>query len=169
MGAIKTYTGLTVDPCYLNPTDIDLVDIAHSLSRQCRYMGHCVEFYSIAQHSVKVCRRLQSNGEHVWVQAAGLLHDASEAYLLDVPRPLKVSEAFQRYHFFEDKAMRTIFEKYSLPYPLPHAVEKADMAEYEHEETFVRTLQESFPYVGFWTPEFAKAEFFGESERLGLM
>jgi len=64
--------------------DIDIVDIAHSLSQQCRFAGHTRVFYSVAQHCCEMF--LHADRDH---QAEALLHDAAEAYITDIPRPLK--------------------------------------------------------------------------------
>ena len=84
MGWIQTYTGKEVDPFYLNKEDICIEDIAHSLALQCRFNGHCLIFYSLAEH----CCRVSDICSTVW-KAHGLLHDASEAYLSDIPSPVK--------------------------------------------------------------------------------
>lgn len=98
---MQTYSGLrfyVMDP---RPEDVVIEDIAHALAQQCRYNGHCRCFYSVAQHSVLVSmeverrRRLTDDSSRScgnWLEAVwGLLHDASEAYLGDMVRPLKRS------------------------------------------------------------------------------
>lgn len=81
---IQTYTGKCFYPLDPRPEDIDIRDIAHSLSMLCRYNGHCRKFYSVAEHCVHVSKLVPP--EHaLW----GLLHDAEEAYTSDIPRPLK--------------------------------------------------------------------------------
>lgn len=83
--------GRFVDLTRLSPDDIDIEVIAHSLSLQCRYMGHCAHHYSVAQHSVLVCDSItKSVGIESKASLAGLLHDASEAYLHDLVRSIKV-------------------------------------------------------------------------------
>lgn len=81
---LHTYTGICAE--ILAPT-VDMVcieDIARSLSNQCRFNGHVREFYSVAQHSVYV-----SNAVHDGLAIPALLHDAAEAYLGDLIRPIK--------------------------------------------------------------------------------
>lgn len=96
---IATITGkrwFITDP---HPDDVDIEDIAHGLSMICRFGGHCREFYSVAQHSVlianELCRRECPPEMVLW----GLLHDAAEAYLGDMVRPLKRS--MQNYKVLE--------------------------------------------------------------------
>ena len=76
---------------FLNPKieDIYVEDIAHSLSMVCRFGGHCNQFYSVAEHSVIVAEILEKEGADVLTCFAGLLHDAEETYLPDIPRPIK--------------------------------------------------------------------------------
>ena len=82
------------------------------LSRLCRFGGQCQEFYSVAQHSVWVYRRIRDwyREPEIWLQA--LLHDASEAYIIDVPSPLK--QLLPEYRAIEDKFEAAIFEKFDL-------------------------------------------------------
>lgn len=84
---IATYGGRHFHPLDPRPEDIDLVDIAHALGNLCRFTGHTREFYSVAQHSVLVSQSL--SGESLDVQLWGLLHDAAEAYIGDISKPLK--------------------------------------------------------------------------------
>lgn len=86
---IETFTGKFVDTADPRPSTICLADIAHSLAQTCRYGGHCTTYYSVAEHSVFVSERLRRKGYGVSVQLAGLHHDDAEAYLCDIPRPMK--------------------------------------------------------------------------------
>jgi len=118
---IQTHSGRRFTPTNPNPDAIVIQDVAHALSMQCRFSGHCREFYSVAQHSVLVSYICDSN-DALW----GLMHDASEAYLVDVPRPLKRSGTFQAYIDFETKMQEAICKRFALPIKEPWSVKKAD-------------------------------------------
>src|SRR5690606_29748913 len=81
---MQTFTGRRFWPLDPRPDEICIEDIAHALSMQCRYAGHCLSFYSVAEHSVLLSQHVAEPFRR-WA----LLHDASEAYLVDVPRPIK--------------------------------------------------------------------------------
>lgn len=89
MSYITTVTGKHFDPMTPEKQDIDIFDIAHALSLICRGNGHTKAFYSVAQHSLACAREAHLRGETVTVTLGCLLHDASEAYLSDVTRPVK--------------------------------------------------------------------------------
>ena len=118
---IETYSGLYFD--YLNPQidSILIEDIAHGLSNMCRFAGHCHQYYSVAQHSVLVSMQVPSE-----YALAALLHDASEAYMLDIPRPLKHLPFFQPYRDLEAKVMGIIAQKLGFNLPLPPCIKEAD-------------------------------------------
>jgi len=87
---MQTYTGRQFWPLDPRAEEVCIEDIAHSLSLQCRFAGHCREFYSVAEHSVRVSVLLQEWApQDRMLHLLGLLHDASEAYLVDLPRPVK--------------------------------------------------------------------------------
>lgn len=86
-----TRRGHAFDPKSGRVSQIDILDIAHALSNMCRYSGHCKKFYSVAEHSVLVSNIVKTLWpDDVDAQWAGLLHDATEAYVGDVTTPLKV-------------------------------------------------------------------------------
>ena len=120
---MQTYSGgkfWAVDP---RPEEVVIEDIAHALSNMCRYAGHCNKFYSVAEHSVLVSEWLLNNG-HSHHALWGLLHDASEAYLVDIPRPIKPS--LTNYYDLEAELMKVICEKYGLEAEMPDIVKYAD-------------------------------------------
>lgn len=115
---IRTYTGADVDPW--GPSGrIAIEDIAHSLAMQCRFGGHTDQFYSVAEHCVRASY-LVPPGHRL----AALLHDASEAYLLDVPRPLKARMIV--YQEAEDRLMRRISRQFGFLWPMSAEVRAAD-------------------------------------------
>lgn len=101
---------------------IDLHDIAHSLSLLCRYAGHIDRFYSVAQHSIMVSLLVPAK-DALW----GLMHDASEAYLLDIPAPLKKMDALRPYREAEAKLMRAIALTFHMESEQPESIHEADL------------------------------------------
>ena len=116
---IQTYTGKQFSPDTPRPEDLDIRDIAHSLSLLCRYNGHCQVFYSVADHSVRVSRQCPPEAA-LW----GLLHDLGEAYLGDMPRPIKAF--FPDYATFEDRLLKVAAGVFGLGWPMPPEVRAAD-------------------------------------------
>lgn len=104
---IQTYTGKRIYPFEPDIELIDIKDIAHALSLMCRYTGHCKHFYSVAQHSIIV-----SEIAPLEYKLEGLLHDASEAYLNDIARPVK--KYFKEYRLAEYNLQKVISEKFKL-------------------------------------------------------
>ena len=90
MGYITTYTGKRIDPLEPNSDCFDIKDIAHALSLTCRGNGHVKRFFSVGQHCISCAKEAVARGYSKRVVLACLLHDASEVYMSDVPRPFKV-------------------------------------------------------------------------------
>jgi uncharacterized protein len=86
---LQTVSGRWVNPFDPDPAQLDPGDIARALANQCRFGGHCRAFYSVAQHSVIVSRLVEERGGDAEDVFAALMHDAAEAYLGDMPHPLK--------------------------------------------------------------------------------
>lgn len=114
---IETYSGVRFCPLAPEVSKIRIHDIAHALSNQCRFSGHVRHFYSVAEHSVRVSRLLEKRvpkNRRIWLK--GLLHDASEAYLVDLPTPLKANGKIgEEYREAEGRLMALIWERFALP------------------------------------------------------
>lgn len=116
---IRTFTGKPIDVFNLTIDDICIEDIAHALSNECRWGGHCKEFYSVAQHSIFTSKcATQPN------KLAALLHDASEAYLRDIPRPIK--HRLPDYKKLEHYVQDIIAQKFGFEYPFNEEIKKWD-------------------------------------------
>ena len=90
-GWITTYTGQHFYPLDPRPHEVNMLDIAHALSMICRFNGHTQFFYSVAEHSIRCAYHAHEQWpDRIELQLAALLHDASEAYLCDIPRPVKL-------------------------------------------------------------------------------
>jgi hypothetical protein len=118
---ISVYTGRQYYPIDPRASEVDILDIAHSLSLLCRYNGHCDRFYSVAEHCIHVSYAVPEE-----YALEGLLHDAAEAYTSDVPRPLKYCDDLTLFREVEDKNNRVIAEKFNLPYPESSVVKHFD-------------------------------------------
>lgn len=119
---IYTASGRKFWPLQPRPEEVYIEDIARALSNQCRFTGHTREFYSVAQHSCLVSDFLRKEGRvmALW----GLLHDASEAYLSDIARPVKYQ--MPEYRQIEARLMEAVATRYALPMPEPPEVKHAD-------------------------------------------
>ena len=120
---IMTRSGRIFDCLEPRAEDVTIGDIAHALSMLCRFCGHVDSFYSVAQHSVLVSRHCAPPDA-----LAGLLHDAAEAYVTDVPGPLKRTEQLWGYRTIEYLVQRVIAERFGLPASAPASVRAADEA-----------------------------------------
>ena len=116
---IRTFTGQYVNVFNPDINTINIEDIAHALSNQCRFGGHLPKFYSVAQHSLMCCQNVDDE-----YKLQALLHDASEAYLLDIPSPIK--QGLSNYKDIENNLMICIAEKFGFKYPLDAVVKKID-------------------------------------------
>jgi len=110
MEHITTYTGEDFTPIAPNTDQIHFEDIAHALSLMCRANGHFVRFFSVAQHSINCANEARARGLSLRVQIACLLHDASEAYLSDITRPVKTH--LPNYKEIEKRLQDTIYGKF---------------------------------------------------------
>jgi len=92
----ESLSGQRIYPTQPDAGVVVVRDIAHALSHCCRFAGHCREFYSVATHSLLVLELVGSQTDCIHTQAAALMHDASEAYLHDITRPLKMQMPWYR-------------------------------------------------------------------------
>lgn len=159
-GVIRTYSGKYINVLDPHLPDIDVEDIAHVLSMQCRFGGNLYNFYSIAQH----CCIMYDLAVTPANKKAALLHDASEAYLMDIACPIK--RALKDYKKIEDRFMNIIAEKYMFQYPLNDFVNGLDryMLEQEWQQLMIDknkmlvidVLPKAYP---LWDSKMAKREF----------
>lgn len=151
-GKILTHVGWYVDPLTCGPESIHLRDVAHALSLTCRYAGHVPRFYSVAQHSCLVASFLPSDKK-----LAGLLHDSEEAYLLDMPSPIKKSPIFDGYRAAGKRLRRVIFEAFGVDYALcDEEVKAADAAAYKLERD---AFWHGTAVMAYWSPASAEQNF----------
>jgi uncharacterized protein len=138
-GKLRTFTGRLIDPFNARPEDINSEDLAHQLALTCRYTGACPEHYSVAQHSVYVSDDLYRAGHPPEVVLAGLLHDAEEAYMCDMPSPVKAHPCMAEYKAAGRRLRDVIFARYGLkPYAsYEQYVKPFDEALYHQERLFL--------------------------------
>jgi len=110
MEYIITYKGEEFTPLDPDINQIHIEDIAHSLSLMCRANGHIDFFFSIAQHSINCANEAKARGQNPRVQLVCLLHDASEAYISDITRPVK--HYLSEYKLIEKNLQDVIYKKF---------------------------------------------------------
>lgn len=118
---LQTYNGKHVHPLSPSQDEIDIEDVAHSLSQQCRFLGHTRALYTVAQHCVLVSEIVPPE-DALW----GLLHDASEAYFCDLPAPIKRDPHMEFYRIAEEGMLACVARKFGLPPDMPQSVKRAD-------------------------------------------
>jgi uncharacterized protein len=153
---IRTFAGHYINPCEPDPEMISIDDIAHALSMQPRCGGHLPVFYSVAQHSVQVCLSVWNE-----IRLAALLHDASEAYLIDVPRPVK--QQLTNYKDIENGLMLVIAEKFGFSWPMHDSIKSADEMALRNEWECLMLQKYS---MEVWDQPTAKAKFLEQYYRL---
>jgi hypothetical protein len=157
---ILTYSKIEFRPLEPVAEDIKLEDIAHSLSMLCRANGHYGDFYSVGAHCLNCYDEAVARQESQRIRMACLLHDATEAYISDITRPVK--RYLGEYQKIEDRLSKVIYEKF-LGSPLTSYEEKTvkiiddAMLYYEFLEFGAYKLSDEIPFVAA-TPDFYKGD-----------
>ena len=171
-----TFTGTSFYPLDARPDEVHIEDIAHALSNLCRFGGHCREFYSVAEHSVRVMDAviLWTGGTKPGAVLAALLHDASEAYLIDVPRPLK--RYLRDYGPIEHALSDVVFDRFDVSHEYRHhplikvadnvllATEKRDLMPSRSAE-WAPLPEPLATTISPWSPTVAKSNFLAAFDR----
>ena len=174
---IQTVSGRRFNPLAPEAAEVEIGDIACALSHQCRFGGHCRVFYSVAQHSCLVADLVAGRGGGSEAALWALLHDASEAYLVDLPHPLKHrSELGRLYADAEARLQAAICERFGLPLEPPALLKEVDRALLATERGAVSQVAWEWPEllgvepleleIDPWSPERARAEFLARYEQL---
>lgn len=116
---IETATGKKF---FIDRPEFDIQDITHALAHICRYGGHCKQFYSVAEHSMLVSRIVEDLA--LGDPFEGLMHDAAEAYLIDLPRPWKL--ILPEYKAMEARIETPLRAAFGMPETLSDGVKRAD-------------------------------------------
>lgn len=157
---ILTYTKKVFRPLEPVKEDIDIEDIAHSLSMLCRANGHYSSFYSVGAHCLNCFDEAVARRESPRVKLACLLHDATESYISDVTRPVK--KYMENYQEIESRLASAIYEKFlgsDLTSYEAKTVKLIDdaMLYFEFLEFGAYKLYDEIPYVAA-TPDFYKGD-----------
>lgn len=167
---MQTYTGRKFYPYDPRVEDVDILDIAHALSMTCRYNGHCKQFYSVAQHSVLLAECATAPNA-----LRALLHDAPEAYVGDMIRPIKHHPGMVSFLWVEEVVEKAVCARFNLPYPLVNSeIKRLDNAILldEQAQVMIQTPHDwgvSGEPLGVeierWSPETARWKFMNAFER----
>lgn len=166
---MKTFSSQRVHPFAITAEDVRVEDVAHATAMRCRYGGHCKEFYSVAEHSVRLSGIVRARGGTPAEVLSALVHDAGEYVLGDLPRPVKHAIEMLPYRLLEKRVQAAVNEAFEAE-PVTKLVESA------HAELFVTEVSQLFldddsetwgipakPIPGLkikpWTPQLAKDRF----------
>jgi len=166
---IQTFSGKRFH--FLDPQEeeLDISDIAHALSNICRYSGHVTEFYSVAEHCVILAEYVLNETADPKQALAALLHDASEAYLVDVPRPIK--KYLSGYQQLEQNVTDVIKQKWGLVHSSVLKYSDTNIIKDESillngNLSWVNMYDELGVDLYLWTPEEAEEQFLNMFEIL---
>jgi hypothetical protein len=125
---LQTVSGRWVNPFDPDPNQLDAGDIARALANQCRFGGHSRVFYSVAQHSVILSELVEQRGGDIEDVFAALMHDATEAYLGDMPHPIKHRSPLGAvFKAAEDRLGRAIRDRFGIKADVPE-IKRVDRA-----------------------------------------
>lgn len=151
--SIRTISGKYVNVFEPDPDTLLIEDIAHALSNQPRFGGHLPKFYSVAQHSI-LCHMIARPED----KYNALMHDVSEAYLLDMPKPIKLE--MPDYNRIEDNLMNVLAKKFNFKYPKTSEVERVDHYLLEWEWNVLMLKNKKWGHdINCMTPKQAKKMF----------
>jgi hypothetical protein len=165
---IETYTGRAFWPLHPKAEALSIIDIAHALANQCRYSGHVKYFYSVAQHCVLLARWAMDHGADTLTCFQILMHDAPEAYLVDIPRPVK---QFMPQYRVWDHAINDVIRQWMgwQDLPIPKIIdeldsriivdERAALMDTARRNDWGHKLEAVGVTIEPWTPERAEKEF----------
>lgn len=166
---IETYTGRQFRYDDIEHNDIDIEDIAHALANMTRFCGHCHSFYSVAEHSVGT----MLNIDNPKLRFEALMHDAHEAYMGDIPAPLKL--CWPEIKTVEKKIEAAVRKRFKLPEVMTPEVKVADLRMLATEKIFLmsdntwESLEGVSPYpsnIQMLPPEDAKWLFLNYFDKL---
>ena len=163
---IQTFTGKKFHPTDPQIDQICIEDIAHALAfTNCRFGGHCETYYSVAQHCVLGSYYCEDRLDF-------LLHDSAEAYLCDIPRPVK--KCFPMYEKMEEKILIAVADRFEIQYPLTKSVTDIDDRMLQTERLYLlenplwkmEGVQPLDVLIESWTPAIAEAAFLNRFDKL---
>ena len=154
---IRTFKGNWVNVFSPDIDTFDIEDIAHALSHQCRFRGQPSHFYSVANHSIYCYQEAVNMKLNKNAQLSALMHDCSEAYLVDIPRPIK--REFSQYKIIEMGLMKTLSMVFGFMWPLPELVLQIDNLALQREWDYLMVENKNAPKVPVYSQEYAEAYF----------
>lgn len=175
--SLQVGSGILLPIMNTDPSKINMIDIAESISKICRYNGHTTGFYSVAEHSVHIYDYLTAIGATEEECRCGLMHDAPEYVVGDMTKPLKdmVGLPFKR---VEAQVWSVIAERFGLPVEIPEIVNHADlrMLFTEKAQVFAKEVDWGWTVdplpdieINFWRWDRAAMEFLLRAKKCGLI
>uniref|UniRef100_I2PWP0 HD superfamily hydrolase n=1 Tax=Desulfovibrio sp. U5L TaxID=596152 RepID=I2PWP0_9BACT len=156
-----TFSGSLFDVLDHTTRDINIRDIAHSLSMQCRFGGHCQRYYSLAEHCVILSRLVDKR-----LALCALLHEAAHAYVQEMSVPLR--PLLEGYQELAQRIWGTVAKRFHLPATLPEAIRKSDLRLLATEIEFL-LLPTPKPWLPGVRPYTLEALGIKHSKQLGLL